>query len=316
MMNANDLDSNRPMSTLTPTSGDPSPRVLRRGVVVANESLCREHWLLRIRVEGAFPPSTPGQFIQLGCRAPEAMLGDEALDDRELEWTPGQRLELAGRDAGEPMCLLRRPFSLAGRRDGPEGAELEVIHRVVGVGTQWLADRAVGDSVDFIGPLGRGFTFPGRPDAERGLALLIGGGVGLPPMLYLAEAAKAAGWDAVAVVGALSEDLLAVRRVGPGHREGEPTHCVEPFASLGYPTVVTTDDGSEGLRGRITDGLDRLLKAMSARDRARTVAYVCGPTPMMRAAAVHGVTPAGRPWRYRLTCTEGPVFDARDVVWG
>ena len=79
--------------------------------------------------------------------------------------------------------MLRRPFSLAGRRDVAGGVELDIIHRVVGVGTQWLSALSPGDHVDILGPLGNTFTLP----PADGAALLVGGGVGIPPMLYLAS---------------------------------------------------------------------------------------------------------------------------------
>jgi dihydroorotate dehydrogenase electron transfer subunit len=173
-------------------------------------------------------------------------------------------------------------------------------------------------------------------------------------MFYLAEALHRAKWSAVAFVGALSRDLLAVtlEAKAPPTADGRPVASVSEFARLGYESVVTTDDGSLGLRGRITTGLEQFLRVQSAADRARTVVYTCGPHGMMHAvaklAAAHGVdcqvcleqamacgmgtcqscvvkieelarphakTPEGRPWRFRLACTDGPVFDSKVVVW-
>src|SRR5207248_11064324 len=97
--------------------------------------------------------------------------------------------------------MLRGPFSLGGRRDPPGGVEWEIVHRVVGVGTDWLSRLAPGDRVHLLGPLGNAFTLPapGQP------AILVGGGVGIPPMLYLAEKL---GGLAVAFAGAVTSDLL------------------------------------------------------------------------------------------------------------
>ncbi len=290
--------------------------------VVSNTSVCREHFCLTLGIDpderGPFPATRPGQFIQLGC---------------------------------QPATLLRRPFSLAGRKDLAEGrVELQIVYRVVGVGTRWLAQLQAGDTTDLLGPLGNQFQLP----EGKSLGLLVGGGVGLPPMFYLAEALKQAHWDAVAFVGALTEDLLAVTFGGsePAESSGEPSLCIEEFSKLSIASAVTTDDGSVGLAGRITAGLERYFDTLSEEDRQRVVLFTCGPHPMLHAAAKlaqkHGVdcqvcleqamacgmgtcqscivqiaepdnpqgtTEDGRPWRYRLTCTDGPVFNADQVIF-
>ena len=104
--------------------------------VKANLALCREHFKLVLALP-EFPATAAGQFIQLSCRNLETTT---QFEERELEWPPsgatfGQDDELVG-----PVAYLRRPFSLAGRRDTSAGVELDIIHRVVGVGTDWLSD--------------------------------------------------------------------------------------------------------------------------------------------------------------------------------
>ncbi len=321
-------------------SGTP-PRGRFDATVEFNQPLCREHFLLRLRVTGAFPPTQPGQFIQLGCAPPEV-----DCESRDLEWRPEAPPHPSQRELCQPTAMLRRPFSLAGR----EGNSLEIVHRVVGVGTRWLSERKPGDTVDLIGPLGNRFELP----VAKSLALLVGGGVGLPPMFYLAQALGAAGWDAIAFIGALAQDLLPVTFDPrcPVDESGLPTHSVLQFAKHNCPCVVTTDDGSLGLPGRITAGLEGVLQRLSPQDAARAVIYTCGPEPMMHAvaklASTHNIdcqvcleqamacgmgtcqscvvkiedplrpqatTPQGRPWRFRLACTDGPVFDAPSVVW-
>jgi len=280
------------------------------------------------------PATRPGQFIQLGCRAPD----DSARDDGgEIELRPGalHQPELCGR-----LALLRRPFSLAGRGDTPRGTWVEVIHRVVGVGTDWLSRLKPGDPVDLIGPLGNAFTLP----EGKSVGLLVGGGVGLPPMFYLAHALHQAGWTGVGFVGAMTRNLLAVTldAAGDAHQ----------FKQLHFKSVITTDDGSFGLKGRITDGLLQYLNGPDAADAAKAVIYTCGPEPMMHAVAKiaaergidcqvcleqamacgmgtcqscivkiesaqrpHGTTADNRPWRYKLACTDGPVFESSQVIW-
>ena len=315
-----------------------------------NRQICREHYLLRLRIQGQFPVTSPGQFVQLGCGPPDGASARAGFVDRSYEWDPGQQVRLHHPELSGALALLRRPFSLAGRGDDDRGAWIEIIHRVVGVGTAWLSGLETGDAVDLIGPLGNSFDLP----SDKSLALLVGGGVGLPPMFYLAQSLSRAGWDAVGFIGAQSADLLAVTRsadqaVDP---QGAPTQSVVEFSRYGYPTVVTTDDGSVGLRGLITQGLLNYVQSLSVVDIQRTVVCTCGPNPMMRAVAdlaldrglscqvcmeqemacgmgtcqscvvrieehdaPHARTDQGRPWRYRLDCTDGPVFEADSIVW-
>src|SRR4051812_14709945 len=126
--------------------------------VVANVPLCREHFRLVLRVDASFPPTDPGQFVQLSCRPPDG----EYAREREVEWSlaAGRPPQLGGHELDRPLALLRRPFSLAGRRDTPTGVELDIIHRVVGVGTQWLSRLRPGDAADVLGPLGNRFALP------------------------------------------------------------------------------------------------------------------------------------------------------------
>lgn len=319
--------------------------------VLVNRVLCREHFLLRLRVTGpgVFPATAPGQFVQLGCRSPEALSSD-ALLGNEIAWDEGQWPTLNQPELCSPLAMLRRPFSLAGRGEDEQGTWIEVVHRVVGIGTSWLAKLNVGDDVDLIGPLGNRFALP----ADRSHGLLVGGGVGLPPMFYLARALRTANWSATAFVGAMTSDLLAVTfddAITPS-TDGSPTLSVREFSEQNIASVVTTDDGSKGLQGRITRGLKQSLESLSTEQRSKTVIFTCGPDVMMHAvaqlASEFGVdcqvcveqamacgmgtcqscvvkiedrdkpqasTADGRPWRYRLACTDGPVFSSKSVVW-
>lgn len=307
--------------------------------VQANDMMCREHFRLRMRIDGPFPATRPGQFIQLGCRPPNGGMDGDVLLGRNIEWQPGERPDVHQPELCNPLALLRRPFSLSGRVDDADGTRLEIVHRVVGVGTHWLSELQVGARVDLIGPLGNAFDIP----EDKSIGLLVGGGVGLPPMFYLAEALAGAGWRGVGFVGAQSHDLLAVTL--DGDRAAE-------FATHHFDTVLTTNDGSYGLKGLITDGLRQRLDVLSDDEARRAVIFTCGPEPMMHAVAdlavqreidcqvcleqamacgmgtcqscvvrikdatrPHAITDDGRPWRYKLACTDGPVFNAADVVW-
>src|SRR5947209_5386460 len=189
--------------------------------VAANQPLCREHFRLTLRLP-SFPPTAPGQFVQVACR-------DLEIVDAEVEvdWLVGHAPRVGQRELVAPLAVLRRPFSLANRRDlpGAGGVELELIHRVVGVGTDWLAQLNPDDRVGLLGPLGNRFTPPPR----GGLALFVGGGVGIPPMLYLARQWGRLGqFRAAAFCGALSRDLLPFRLIAdsPAAGDTEPRDLV------------------------------------------------------------------------------------------
>lgn len=351
-------------------SQDRSPRHRVTATVQFNEAICREHYRLRIVVRQPIGATRPGQFIQLGCRPPAESIELDGIFGQNKEYGPSGWPRLRQPELLGGLAFLRRPFSIAGRGGGPDADDggdegsapalshegcgdttwLEVIHRVVGTGTQWLAHLKEGDEVDFIGPLGNCFELPD----DKSTGLLVGGGVGLPPMLYLAEMLHGLGSAAVGFIGATTAELLAVSLaddVAP-NPEGVPVQCVRDFARFGFPTVVSTDDGSLGLPGRITDGLERTLEWMPVANRRRVVVYACGPEPMMRRAAelaerysvscqvcleqamacgmgtcqscivrmkderrLQDVKKDSKDWRYRLACSDGPVFDARDVVW-
>lgn len=304
--------------------------------VVANQNICREHFRLLLRLP-AFPPTSPGQFIQIAGR-------DLAIEDwrqTELDWSPGILPHVLGRELQGPLAVLRRPFSLAGRSDSADGVTLEIIHRVVGVATKWMSELVTNDRVGILGPLGNRFDLP-KSDQP---AILVGGGVGIPPMLYLAQAL--AGHQAVSFSGATTRDLLplkAIREVAKG--DLSPQMSIQEFADCGIPSVISTDDGSFGFKGFVTDALEAYLDHLPP-NPAHPVIYTCGPEPMMkrvaRIALDRGVAcqvaveramacgmgtcqscvirvklaerQNGRDWAYRLACTDGPIFRAADLLW-
>ncbi len=312
--------------------------------MVENRPLCREHFLLVLALE-QFPPTRPGQFVQISCRD----LDIDYSPQRESDWQPGQLLDVEGQELMSPLAMLRRPFSLAGRRDQPAGVELEIIHRVVGVGTEWMAKLAVGDSVHILGPLGNSFDLPVGESAGT----LVGGGVGIPPMLYLAGALE--GRKAVVFAGALSRDLLpftiAENEEAPGHDSVKPLGNVLEFARHGVGAVISTDDGSYGFRGYVTQALEKYLDEMQRWGGPAPTIYTCGPELMMKRVAdiaaqrglecqiaveramacgmgtcqsccirVKKPDPrrpplVGKDWCYRLACTDGPVFRGAELLW-
>ena len=315
--------------------------------VVENRFLCREHYRLILRLR-AFPATEPGQFVQVACRD----TGLSYSPEREIDWSETNALDPEGRELLEPLAFLRRPFSLAGRADDADGVRIELIQRIVGVGTRWMSELKPGDTVDVLGPLGNRFRLPG----EGEVPLLVGGGVGIPPMLYLAQ--KIGGKQGVAFCGALSRDLLPLtlaENVTPSVDATEPLDNVLEFSRHGVQSVITTDDGSYGYRGFVTQALEAYLDRefpSGTRQGSRPVIYTCGPEGMMKRvaeiAAARGVEcqvaveramacgmgtcqsccirlrrdPArdgrafeGKDWIYKLACTDGPVFLGKDLLW-
>jgi len=359
-----------------PSSSPPAPPPPGRrsqfvAIVRQNLNVCREHHRLSLYVEN-FPPTEPGQFVQVACRDLNANYSPET----ELDWELGQAPSLKGRELMSPLAMLRRAFSLAGRTDIPDGSELDLIQRVVGVGTSWLSRLMPGDKVYLLGPLGNHFLLPTKDE----FAILIAGGVGIGPMLYLASRLRG---RAIAFIGAVARDLLPLtigenvgdreskvvgrgsgKEMSQGHgdagtRRGtedvEPGNVVTEFAKCGVPAVISTDDGSYGFRGFVTQALECYLKrhfppGIPPQGRLTPVFYTCGPEPMMKRVAelaaaggweaqiaveramgcgmgtcqscvIRVKRPAsepaadGRNWNYKLACTDGPVFSARELVW-
>jgi len=293
----------------------------------------------------AAPPaweSLPGQFVNILCESdPRAAAASER---RPIEWDEGGEWPVAaGLELGRGKWpVVRRPLSISRvLRDGA-GVRLEVLVRQVGPGTRFLAARPVGAPMDVVGPLGNHFT---PPDDDR-LCVLVGGGCGVAPIFGLADWVRQLGRQCVLILGATTLDKVpAVFRsvpVATGDAVGPCDGMADP--DLGsVETILSTDDGSAGFRGTAIEAARRRLK--DAGDDRPVALYGCGPERMMRALArlaerrdapcqvslecfmgcgigvclscaakVHD--PASETgWTYRLTCRDGPVIDARDVVW-
>jgi len=232
---------------------------------------------------------------------------------------PGHFLAVAVGGEGSGM-LLRRAFSIHRvTADGPTGGTVEVVLATHGKGTRWLAERRRGDKVDVIGPLGRPFILPKEPVS----CVLVAGGYGAAPLFALSEQLRARGCRVDMVLGAASEDRLF------GVLEAKRTSS---------SVTVTTDDGSLGLRGRVTDPLAGIIRASGA-----DVVYACGPMAMLAAVAqvasdegahsqcaveesmacgigvcmtcVLPVRGSDGVTRMVRSCTDGPVFRGGDVRW-
>ena len=172
--------------------------------------------------------------------------------DLKMEAAPGQFVMAWLPGLGEkPFSLVRAdPVTLTIARVGPFSTAVHALR--------------IGDPLWLRGPLGQPFTLPSeRPSGARLPLLLIGGGYGVAPLHFLAECAGSSGWTASMVIGArTASDVVFAGR----------------FEALGVPVAITTDDGSMGLRGVVTDAAERLLDGAIYR-----AIYACGPEPMLDA---------------------------------
>ena len=183
------------------------------------------------------------------------------------ECVPGQFLML--KVSGEELDpLLRRPISIM---DAHENGHLEMLYKVVGKGTRILARIPEGFELDIIGPLGNGFDIPEAPHK----AILVGGGIGIPPLVNLCRKLT----------------LNPSNRVAAflGARSGNDLPMVKRFEKLGARVFTTTETGDTGQKGLVTAPLIKFLENDEDKDQKteqelqNAVIYACGPDPMLKA---------------------------------
>ena len=204
---------------------------------------------------------------------------------------------------------LRRPISI---HQLANGTKLALLVNVVGSGTHWLAQCRVGGSIDLLGPLGNGFLI--HPESHN--LLLVAGGIGIAPLLLLAQQTLERGLPVTLLHGGSTAAQLY------------PTHLLPPKARL----ITTTEDGTSGKKGVITALLPDYI------DWADQI-FACGPTPMYRAIANGKQQLKAKPVQVSLelrmgcghgvcygctlkaksglkqVCQDGPVFNLDDVLW-
>lgn len=196
------------------------------------------------------------------------------------EMTPGQFVHIKVGDSFEP--LLRRPISIA--NINKDMNEFTMIYRAEGRGTSFMSVKQVGDSLDVLGPLGNGFPVDACP--EGGTALLVGGGIGVPPLHELSKQLNERGIRTIHVLGFQTEDV---------------TFYEEQFEKLGDTHFVTVD-GSKGTKGFVTNLLEELKPEFD-------VFYSCGPLPMLKALeAQYPEKPGYLSFEERMACGIGACF--------
>jgi dihydroorotate dehydrogenase electron transfer subunit len=238
----------------------------------------RDYCLLKLHLDDSLPEIRPGQFVQI------------KVPDSE-------------------STFLRRPISI--HFVDKQRNELWLLVQIIGEGTRKLAESKRGDRLNLVYPLGNGFTLP----QDNGKYLLIGGGVGVAPLLYLACVLSESGRETALLLGAkTSEDLLQINEY-------------EKFGDV----YLTTEDGSLGEKGFVTN------HSILQKEKFDFI-YTCGPRPMMRAVAGYALQ-RSIPSEVSLensmacgigaclccvektkqgnicVCTEGPVININQLTW-
>ena len=256
--------------------------VQERARVVSNEPVADGLYIIRLHSPQIAAQCRPAQFVHVRCG-----------------------------DGIDPLLL--RPFSML--NVDREAGTLDILYQVVGYGTEILKHRRAGEEILQLGPLGKTFTVPPNP----GNLLMVGGGIGTAPLVFLAETVIPRGFTIT---------LLAGARTASRHL---PAECVPPEVEY----VLATDDGTAGYHGPVTDLIADYYLWSDA-------VYICGPWPMLAAIdAAHQARAWGwnsrkpievslenqmgcamgvclgcvvtTPQGYQRVCRDGPVFPLRDL---
>ncbi|MCI0493785.1 dihydroorotate dehydrogenase electron transfer subunit [candidate division KSB1 bacterium] len=226
---------------------------------------------------------------------------------------PGQFINIKVSDNYVP--LLRRPFSI--HRVDRENGWFEILFKVIGMGTHALAQHEVGARLDILGPLGNSFQIQAQNDS----AVLIAGGLGIAPLLFLAQELVRNNIASTLFYGNKSKDEIC---------------AIQDFNELGVAHFLATEDGSAGLKGRVTELISAKNSVLA---QPNSMIYACGPNPMLQRikelmammgktcqvsletlmACGFGVclgcvvnsTSASNPYKY--VCKDGPVFYTSEI---
>lgn len=222
-----------------------------------------------------------------------------------------------------------------------EGDSIDILYKIVGHGLRWLSAKRPGDSISVLGPIGQTF----RVDQQRPNTLLIGGGVGIPPMVFLADYLRCNDfdWKPLAILGSELPFPFANRSssIATPWIESSVNKTMPLLEDWEIPCRLATLAGYDGcFDGYVTQLADRWLSTLSKDELAKTEVFACGPTPMLKAVAelaalyelpcqvsleefmacavggcagcvVEVRTPDGP--AMKRVCVDGPVFDAATV---
>lgn len=256
-----------------------------------------------------------GKIIYNEETAPHHMLMVAETPQIAKEAQMGQFLEVRCSDLYAP--LLRKPLSIHDR-DEKQGT-ISLLYQVKGKGTKLLSEKRPGMDIDIVGPLGKGFTLPA--DFTQSI-LIVGGGIGIAPLLFLSKEAKRQAFQSTVILGFNTEEQIL---------------RINEFKAYSSNLQITTMNGSFGEKGLVTAPLERELASGNY-----GMLYACGPEAMLKSVArlaekyeipcqismeaymACGVgaclgcsckTNVDGKEVYQRVCTEGPVFNSREVVW-
>jgi dihydroorotate dehydrogenase electron transfer subunit len=283
--------------------------VQKQAQIVFHRKVAQDHYQIRLWVPSIARLAQPGQFLHVLCPKTDGRI-----------------------DSSVPM--LRRPFSLLDA--DPRKGTVDFLYKVVGKGTAALTTLKAGNLLDCLGPLGRPFAIEPLPK----VVWLVGGGVGIPPLCFLAKRLmqeRAKGERPFHGNGLRTIEAFL------GTRSRRQMICLKTLQALGVAVHLATDDGSLGYRGSVVD-LVR-IRGDRLRGEERPYLFVCGPWPMMAALArwadrrgwpmqvsleermgcamgccmgcvVEVATaPVHSYARFQRVCTEGPVFQREEILW-
>jgi dihydroorotate dehydrogenase electron transfer subunit len=273
--------------------------------IIDQQAFAGQQFILRVHAPKAARRAQPGTFAHIGC------------------------------DASVP---LRRPLSIM-RANASEGW-LEFLYKPKGNGLAKLSERQAGETLSVLAPIGRGFA----PDPGRPRLLALGGGVGIPPMIFLADQLRARPeLEMLVLMGSevpFPFELVGSRLEVPGVA-AEATHAVALLERWGVPSRLASNAGLPGChRGYITDLARTWLAALPPQARAETQLFACGPTPMLAAVAklareldvpcqialeefmacgiggcagCNVLVHTAEGTAMKRVCVDGPVFDSREI---
>lgn len=236
------------------------------------------------------------------------------------EARPGQFVHLRCSDSKQP--LLRRPFSFHRINKN----SFEILYKIVGRGTNLLAKKHKGDKIDILGPLGNGFDLKHPTRNTQSATILVAGGMGVAPLLS---------WAGKIVN---SPESIVHRKklyVLIGAKTKAGVLCEKDFKKLKAKVFVSTEDGSQGSKGLVTNLLKFLLSTI---DHRPSTIYTCGPLAMLKEVARIGRDlhiagyasleermacgvgaclgcAVGTSRGYKLVCKDGPVFNLQEIKW-
>lgn len=235
------------------------------------------------------------------------------LSCSKINFKPGQFFQITA-----PGSLLRRPFAAS----ECDGNSFSFTYQIVGEGTEALASMKKGDSSMVLAPLGNSYTLPKKGSK----AVLVGGGCGTPSLCLLANELKKKGIQTYSIIGSRSSCTLLEKNA---------------LKKLSKKQIVSTDDGSEGIKGHAVMAVEKLLETIGTE---KVEFFACGPHPMLKGLAQYAEknnlkcqvsleermacgfgacmgcavkikddNPEG--FKYKRVCHEGPIFDSTELIW-